>query len=125
MSQMTDLLERDRKRFGFTVGQAAYRQGVTPVQYQALLEDPAPMTFETWERICGLYGWPPNGSPGPRGPSSRDIPERSHTAGRCPGAALSPRRFEKLFKPGPDHSRSWRRPMLATNGPMNLRTPCA
>ena len=40
MSQMAGLLERDRVRFGFTVGQAAYRLGLTSAQYRALLEEP-------------------------------------------------------------------------------------
>ena len=54
-SQMAALLERDRIRFGFTVGQAAYRLGLTPAQY---LVDPRWMTFETWQRACDLYGYP-------------------------------------------------------------------
>ena len=58
MSQMPGLLERDRIRFGFTVGQAAYRLGLTPAQYRALLEDPSLMTLDTWDRVAELYGWP-------------------------------------------------------------------
>jgi len=30
MSQMADLLERGRIRYGFTVGQIAYRLGISP-----------------------------------------------------------------------------------------------
>ena len=52
------MLERDRIRFGFTVGQAAYRLGLTPAQYRELLEDPRWMAFETWQRACDLYGYP-------------------------------------------------------------------
>jgi hypothetical protein len=37
-SQMARLLERDRERNGFTVGQVAYRLGLTPAQYRELLE---------------------------------------------------------------------------------------
>ena len=58
MSQMASFLERDRVRFGFTVGQAAYRLGLTPAQYRALLEDPQRMTWDTWDRVADLYGWP-------------------------------------------------------------------
>ena len=36
MSQVAGLLERDRIRFGFTVGQAAYRLGISPAQYRRL-----------------------------------------------------------------------------------------
>ena len=37
---MACLLERDRTRFGFTVGQAAYRLGLTPAQY-SIATDPS------------------------------------------------------------------------------------
>jgi len=58
MAQMANLLERDRERFGFTVGQAAYRLGLRPTQYRALLEDTSTMTYDTWDRVAELYGWP-------------------------------------------------------------------
>ena len=57
-SRMAALLERDRVREGLSVGQAAYRLGLTPAQYRALLEGRQRMTSDTWQRICDLYGWP-------------------------------------------------------------------
>jgi hypothetical protein len=37
------MLEEDRKRAGWSVGQAAWRLGVS---------------IETWDRICRMFGWP-------------------------------------------------------------------
>jgi len=58
MSMLTDMLERDRIRFGFTVGQVAYRLGISPEEYRRLIADEPLVSFETWQRICDLYGWP-------------------------------------------------------------------
>jgi plasmid maintenance system antidote protein VapI len=55
---LADHLEADRERLGFTLGQAAYRLGLTVPQYRELLEGRHPITWETWDRICDLYGWP-------------------------------------------------------------------
>ena len=55
---LPDHLEADRKRTGFTVGQVAYRVGVSPAEYRRVI-DGAPITsYDTWQRICDLYGWP-------------------------------------------------------------------
>jgi hypothetical protein len=48
-----DLLRRDRERRGFTVGQVAWRLVVKPPEYGELNRSP---DFETWDRICKLYG---------------------------------------------------------------------
>ena len=48
---LADLLERDRIRFGFTVGQAAYRLGLTPAQYRAVLQDRSEVRSTPWQRI--------------------------------------------------------------------------
>jgi len=37
MSQLADLLERDRIRFGFTVGRVAHRLGISPAEYRRLI----------------------------------------------------------------------------------------
>jgi hypothetical protein len=49
------MLEEDRRRNGFTVGQVAWRLGISPTEYEAgeSIND-----FDTWDRICKLYGWP-------------------------------------------------------------------
>lgn len=49
MSQMADLLERDRLRYGFTAGQAAYRLGLTVAQYRAVLDGRQVIMADTWE----------------------------------------------------------------------------
>jgi hypothetical protein len=50
-----DLLKKDRERRGFTVGQVAWPVGVKPQELGAGTRSP---DFETWDRICKLYGWP-------------------------------------------------------------------
>jgi predicted transcriptional regulator len=52
------MLERDRKRAGWSVGRAAWRLGVTVREYRELEAGARSPSFETWDRICDLYGWP-------------------------------------------------------------------
>ena len=52
------MLERDRIRSGLTVGQLAWRLGVTPRTYRELEAGECSPDFETYERICKLFGWP-------------------------------------------------------------------
>lgn len=52
------MLERDRQRSGFTVGQVAWRFGVSVREYRELETGKRVPSFETWDRICKLYGWP-------------------------------------------------------------------
>jgi hypothetical protein len=44
-------------------GQVAWRLGVKPQEYRALEAGKRSPDFDTWDRICKLYGWPktPNG----------------------------------------------------------------
>ena len=58
MSQLAALPERDRIRFGFTVGQAAYRLGISPAEYRRLIAGAPITSYDTWDRIVHLYGWP-------------------------------------------------------------------
>jgi transcriptional regulator with XRE-family HTH domain len=52
------MLEQERTRVGWSVGQAAGRLGVSVREYRELeAGDPSP-SFETWDRICKLYGRP-------------------------------------------------------------------
>jgi DNA-binding XRE family transcriptional regulator len=53
-----DLLKKDRERRGFTIGQVAWRLGVEPQEYRTLEDGKRTPNFETWDRICKLYGWP-------------------------------------------------------------------
>jgi predicted transcriptional regulator len=53
-----EMLRRDRERFGFRVGQVAWRLGVSIREYRELEAGERYPTFETWYRMCKLYGWP-------------------------------------------------------------------
>ena len=53
-----EMLRRDRERWGMRERQAAWRFGVSLPEYRELEAGTPLPTFETWERICKLYGWP-------------------------------------------------------------------
>ena len=52
------MLEEDRRRAGWSVGQAAWRLGVSIREYRELEAGARSPSFDTWDRICKLYGWP-------------------------------------------------------------------
>ena len=52
------MLEHDRKQAGWSVGQAAWRLGVSVREYRELEAGARSPSFGTWDRICKLYGWP-------------------------------------------------------------------
>ena len=52
------MLEHDRKQAGWSVGQVAWRLGVSVREYRELEAGGRSPNFETWDRICKLYGWP-------------------------------------------------------------------
>jgi predicted transcriptional regulator len=52
------MLEDDRKRAGWSVGQAAWRLGVSVREYRELEAGTRWPSFETWDRICKTFGWP-------------------------------------------------------------------
>jgi transcriptional regulator with XRE-family HTH domain len=54
----SDLLRRDRERFGLSIGQAAWRLGISIREYRDLEAGVRSPSVETWDRICMLYGWP-------------------------------------------------------------------
>jgi hypothetical protein len=54
---LPDMLERDRRRRGFTVGQVAWRLAVSPREYRELEAGTSLPRFDTWDRICKLFGW--------------------------------------------------------------------
>jgi DNA-binding XRE family transcriptional regulator len=58
MTMFGDMLERDRKRWGLSVGQAAWRFGVNPAVYREIEAGTRWPSFETYDRICKLFGWP-------------------------------------------------------------------
>jgi transcriptional regulator with XRE-family HTH domain len=58
MAAFPDLLRKDRERHGFTIGQVARQLGVKPQEYRELEAGKRSPDFDTWDRICKLYGWP-------------------------------------------------------------------
>jgi len=52
------MLKQDRKRAGWSVGQAAWRLGVGVREYTELEAGACSLSFDTWDRICKLFGWP-------------------------------------------------------------------
>jgi transcriptional regulator with XRE-family HTH domain len=58
MAMLPKMLEQDRKRSGWSLGQAAGRLGVSVREYRELEAGACSPSFETWDRICKLFGWP-------------------------------------------------------------------
>jgi transcriptional regulator with XRE-family HTH domain len=54
----SEMLRRDRERSGLRVAQMAWRLGINPAAYRRLEEEAAWPSFETYDRICKLFGWP-------------------------------------------------------------------
>jgi predicted transcriptional regulator len=52
------MLENDRRRAGWSMGQVAWRLGVRIREYRELEAGEGWPTFETWDRIRKLFGWP-------------------------------------------------------------------
>jgi hypothetical protein len=52
------MMQRDRKREGLRVCRAAWLVGITVQHYRKLEAGERFTEFETWDRICKLYGWP-------------------------------------------------------------------
>ncbi|MDP9331243.1 MAG: helix-turn-helix domain-containing protein [Actinomycetota bacterium] len=52
------MLHRDRERTGYSVAQAARRFGVSPNEYRELEAGTRWPSFDTYDRICELFGWP-------------------------------------------------------------------
>jgi len=58
MAMLPMMLEHDRRRAGWSVGQAAWRLGVTVREYRELEAGVRSPGYETWNRICKVFGWP-------------------------------------------------------------------
>ena len=58
MAALPAMLEQDRKRAGWSVGQAAWRLGVSVREYREVEVGTRSPTFDTWGRISKLFGWP-------------------------------------------------------------------
>jgi hypothetical protein len=46
------------KRLGLSVARASWLVGISVRDYRALEDGESYPEFETWDRICKLYGWP-------------------------------------------------------------------
>jgi hypothetical protein len=51
-------LEHDRRRAGWSVGQTAWRLGITVRECREIEAGTRSPSFETWDGICKLFGWP-------------------------------------------------------------------
>ena len=51
------MLERDRRRQGLRLCRAAWLLGISVREYRELEAGGVP-TFEVYDRICKLFGWP-------------------------------------------------------------------
>jgi DNA-binding XRE family transcriptional regulator len=58
VAALPGMLEQDRKRAGWSVGQAAWRLGVSVREYREIEAGARAPSFETWDRICKPFGWP-------------------------------------------------------------------
>lgn len=52
------LLKRDREGSGFTVNQTAEVLEITPARYRQLEDGSVLPDWDTYDRICRLFGWP-------------------------------------------------------------------
>jgi predicted transcriptional regulator len=54
----SDLLARDRKRLGLRIARASWLLGVSVPELRELEAGTRCPDFDTYERICDLFGWP-------------------------------------------------------------------
>ena len=52
------MLEHDRKQAGWSASRAAWELGVSIREYRELEAGKQSPNWETFDRICKLYGWP-------------------------------------------------------------------
>jgi len=52
------MMQCDQKRGGLRICRAAWLVGVSVREYRELEAGERWPCFETWDRICKLYGWP-------------------------------------------------------------------
>ena len=58
MAMLPTMLAEDRKRAGWSMGQAAWHVGITVREYREIEAGERVPSWETWDQICKLYGWP-------------------------------------------------------------------
>lgn len=52
------MLANDRRRAGWSVARAAHELGVSIRAYREIEAGERSPSWETWDAICKLYGWP-------------------------------------------------------------------
>jgi DNA-binding XRE family transcriptional regulator len=58
VAMLAQMLRRDREQAGISVARASWLVGVSPREYREIEEGTLSPGFETWDRICKLFGWP-------------------------------------------------------------------
>jgi transcriptional regulator with XRE-family HTH domain len=58
MTMFGDMLTRDRKRSGLRLARAAWLLGVRVPELRELEAGTRWPNFDTYDRICKLFGWP-------------------------------------------------------------------
>jgi hypothetical protein len=70
------MLEHDRKQPAWSVGHTAWRLGVSVREYRELAGERVP-SWETFDRICRLFGWPQTFGFSKRASDPGPVPRRS------------------------------------------------
>jgi hypothetical protein len=58
MAMLTDMLRRDRERWGMTEAEAARRFRVSLRAYREIEAGERMLDFATYDAICKTFGWP-------------------------------------------------------------------
>jgi predicted transcriptional regulator len=57
-AMLGQMLRHDREQSRLSIARASWLMGVSPREYRELEAGARSPSFETWDRICKLYGWP-------------------------------------------------------------------
>jgi hypothetical protein len=52
------MLKRDRERNGLRIARTSWLVGVTVREYREIEAGTKPPNYDTYSRVCELYGWP-------------------------------------------------------------------
>ena len=58
VAMLSDMLRRDRERWGMSVGEAGWRLRITRREFVAIEDGEKPPTSIQYEAICEFFGWP-------------------------------------------------------------------
>jgi Helix-turn-helix domain len=57
-SAFRQMMRDDRERLGLSIARASWLVGISVREYRDLEAGEGYPDYETWDRICKLYGWP-------------------------------------------------------------------